>query len=917
METELHSIDQSLPIPFAILNKSGQEQWRTSHFSEWADDRHLDASLIEDWAKEAWDHIYNKIERYGLHTIDRSFRPKDKKRDLPCCVTMKKMNAQGDICVEIIDDSRAVQKDLTLQSFAQIIEENNRLLARQKRQLQEVLDCMTHGLFCIDEELKVREPISPSCESRIFGAQILGMNAVDVLYSGLPADELAMVKSAFVATFGEDDIQWELSASDLPNELRIQGTPDSSPLILRVSHTPIWDQSGSLRRVMVLCEDVTREKSLEDGLREERRLKSYQMRILEKMLELDSATIEALLKRTAVLAHGQAFPAIRFASGDLKRDLHTLKGVLRAYGWTEASSAIHITEETLDQLDAAGPTLCDAGWVSLMKPLKEFHTLCAEIALRLFGIEDPAARDQGIDLLKTLADIDESLQGQTKKITADIPLQAEHSSHGALISRLRAQMNSLGLTHRDKLKGINLDALASVNEKGNEHGQAMQELSHLLKGGLSIIRNFLNLVPASNPAEHEKKLETLSSLAGNIRLMISDKIARKTPSHARELERSLHDVSILTQELRLPLLSNRLSHIEAYLDSPNAYQLVDEALDKAQEILSFYLLFLKGLGTESEQSHGIVQTLARFDSPEDVNAQLTEWAQSGSKSAQALLSSRPDALRINSFLLAADLTALSSLSPQTKSSAQSVVPMTPVVSASLEDVLLELERQSEPSAASSAPFWEIAPKLIEKLEQRPFGNLRSRLAQIAVDTSESVDKEVRFECVGSEILFSRKTLEKVYEALVHLMRNAIDHGIESAEERTRAGKDPRGKVRVTASYSDHGMSVVTIEDDGKGIDTQRLTHLAWTKGIINEQQKKNLSAQHALELIFHVGLTTSSNVTDISGRGVGMDAVKSSIASIGGDIEIESVRGKGTTFRIVLPLPEQVAINDHSWRKSG
>lgn len=174
-----------------------------------------------------------------------------------------------------------------------------------------------------------------------------------------------------------------------------------------------------------------------------------------------------------------------------------------------------------------------------------------------------------------------------------------------------------------------------------------------------------------------------------------------------------------------------------------------------------------------------------------------------------------------------------------------------------------------------------------------------KMNRIVRDTSSILNKEVRFTTSGDETEVDKTVFEKIGDPLVHLIRNAVDHGLESGEDRQTAGKNIEGTVHLRA-FHQGGKLVMEIEDDGRGIDGEKLRQIAVQKGLISPDKK--FSEGEARELIFLPGFSSKKDVTDVSGRGVGMDVVKTNLQELGGTITILSEVGKGTTFRIELPL---------------
>ena len=179
------------------------------------------------------------------------------------------------------------------------------------------------------------------------------------------------------------------------------------------------------------------------------------------------------------------------------------------------------------------------------------------------------------------------------------------------------------------------------------------------------------------------------------------------------------------------------------------------------------------------------------------------------------------------------------------------------------------------------------------------GGLFRKMTRLVRDTAASIGKKVQLEFSGEDTELDRQLVDKMGDPLIHMIRNAVDHGIESPHERVAAGKPAVGTVRLSASH-EHGGVVLRIADDGRGIDGARLEAKAQEKGLIPATAR--LTPAEQLELMFLPGLSTASSVTDLSGRGVGMDVVRRHIESLRGTIDIASTPGQGTTFSIRLPL---------------
>ncbi len=190
---------------------------------------------------------------------------------------------------------------------------------------------------------------------------------------------------------------------------------------------------------------------------------------------------------------------------------------------------------------------------------------------------------------------------------------------------------------------------------------------------------------------------------------------------------------------------------------------------------------------------------------------------------------------------------------------------------------------------------------IMQTRMRPVGTIFNRFTRVVRDLAHKLGKEISLDIIGSDVELDKNIIEAIADPMTHLVRNSIDHGIEMPHIRQGAGKNPVGKVTIGA-FHQAGQVNIQIEDDGKGMDPQILRKVAIAKGILTEKQASLLSDRDAFNLIFEPGFSTAEKVTEISGRGVGMDVVRTSLKRLGGLIDIKSIIGHGTTITIKLPL---------------
>lgn len=191
--------------------------------------------------------------------------------------------------------------------------------------------------------------------------------------------------------------------------------------------------------------------------------------------------------------------------------------------------------------------------------------------------------------------------------------------------------------------------------------------------------------------------------------------------------------------------------------------------------------------------------------------------------------------------------------------------------------------------------------IILHMRMVPVETVFNRFPRMIRQLSKELNKQLELEIIGAETELDRTVIDEIGDPIVHLLRNAVDHGIESPEERVAKGKSPTGKITLRAYHSGNHV-FIEIEDNGSGINKEKVVEKAISKGMITSQDAKLLTEQEAYELILSPGFSTAEKISDISGRGVGLDVVKATIESLGGSITIESEEGVGSKFSIQLPL---------------
>lgn len=181
----------------------------------------------------------------------------------------------------------------------------------------------------------------------------------------------------------------------------------------------------------------------------------------------------------------------------------------------------------------------------------------------------------------------------------------------------------------------------------------------------------------------------------------------------------------------------------------------------------------------------------------------------------------------------------------------------------------------------------------------PIGQLFRRMSRLVRDLARKSGKQAELDLFGEDVELDRSIVEEIADPLVHMLRNSMDHGLEGPEERVAAGKPPVGRVRLSA-WHQAGQIVIEIRDDGRGLNRERILEKARNRGLIGVDEA--LSDSEVWQLIFHPGFSTAEKVTDVSGRGVGMDVVRRHVEKLRGRVEIDTTPGAGTVFLVKVPL---------------
>lgn len=348
-----------------------------------------------------------------------------------------------------------------------------------------------------------------------------------------------------------------------------------------------------------------------------------------------------------------------------------------------------------------------------------------------------------------------------------------------------------------------------------------------------------------------------------------------------------------------------------------------EALENGEFEKNFKLFFLTQNTSEKlSEIIGSISEIQKVDVKDMIPADSS--ASSVNESAPAPEVQQPTQEQTQAATAAAVQDSTAAVAAATSNAVSKVVPQTIRVSSTRMDGLMNLvgelviNRTRIVQISSDLKDVELTSsvgllskitgdiqEIVMKLRMVPIEQVFNRFPRLVRDISKNLHKDINLVITGKDTEIDRVVIDEIGDPLVHLIRNSLDHGLETPEERIAAGKSAKGTLELSA-FNEGDNILIKVRDDGRGIDPEKVKATAIKKGIITEETAKNLNDKDAIELIFAPGFSTAAVATDISGRGVGMDVVKSKVAQLGGHVAITSKIGEGST--IVISLPSSMAI---------
>ena len=548
------------------------------------------------------------------------------------------------------------------------------------------------------------------------------------------------------------------------------------------------------------------------------------------------------------------------------RAMHTIKGTSGVFGYDDIVSFTHVAESVLDQVRAGEITITSDLVALLLESMDHTKTLISlAINEQEKGSDELNIESKLLVRLNAYLGIDEPQQESTEPES-----QSSNESQNSTSSENVIESPYWHISVR-----FDKDVL--------EHGMdPISFFSYLRNMGdivhMSTLYNNLPLDDSFNPESNYLGFE----------------VVYDSDADREKIEQTFEFVKEMCQ---LKILSPHAS-IEEYQEFINALPedntMIVELLYKSKAINEQEQAFLLDEGGTS-----VKETLAVEESlPESAPTALTESpveksdSQNTALEREAVKQTQAQSFSKAQRVLRVDAEKLDSLI--------NLVGELVIAGATTNLVATQLgdEQLLESMSGISRLVEEIRDNALN-LRMVQVGETFNRFKRVVRDVSKELGKDIKLTINGAETELDKTVVEKIADPLMHLVRNAMDHGIESAEERQKKGKNTQGNLELNA-YHDSGYIVIEVKDDGKGLDKEKILSKALEKSLITENQV--MTDQEIYGLVFSAGFSTAEKVTNLSGRGVGMDVVNKNIEALRGTVEIDSAPGKGSTVSIRLPL---------------
>ncbi len=894
---------------------------------------------------------------------------------------------------------------------------------KSEKEVAGLMNNMRQSVFCIGREKQVIAPVSFYSEV-LFDQKIIDKSIYDVLYKDMDRTKEAFggLEMALSVIFGADDLQFELLKDQLPTRLIINskgnGLENGKNKVLKIGNNPIFDEEGTLVKLMYVVEDVSDVEALEQKMREQKEEVSKKAGVIQELAGNKKEDLQSFFDDSYELLQFSIDELKKFRSDQLEgssgqksidiifRNCHTLKGNSRIFGLSFISKKSHEVEgilEAFQMKDDSNDFVAES-----LKALYDLRGQVSEyfmVARDLFGVEsqdeirfkneihelmldfeywiaqiyfqskDTGYEPEGIkDLWKKLIEVDEDireqilsslvrvlhgLKGLSRALNLKSLSESIHQLEGVIyevsLSEFKKDESSkerldfaynevISLARNLYLKSVDFKPLLLAYDQWSELISEFIQIAHLFYNGKaeeqkniinkiylfntrasnlkfhfspSVIRSVYDFFGENSDSEKNKVKRAFHSIWLYLKWVVQIDIEKSVDSLLREVFISYFDKD--KDSSKRSEIIKKIRLVSETHHEPLLCNIFEKLHSQEKFTMEDFLLVLEKLEASEDEAFEGREMLERLTPKKDSKSSLGELFL-GLKNLFSienfdLITSNnqiqgesvdtlkeiidPKHLNIFPYLQSLDfMRVLRSYVYLEEDSEQGRKPNTvDVLMENFEGLKAHLKARWDDG---EVPKWDEMDNLLKHLEELPVKYSLRKLGSMATEMGKGLGKKVKFVMKGDQASLPKEKLTVLKDGIIHLVRNSIDHGIEIPEVRKKLGKDVIGTLEIRLTKEESGDLYLNVADDGGGINFDRVVSKAIEQGIIKSSAKNRLSYEEKVDLIFEPRLSTKDKLTDISGRGIGMDVVKKNIKSLGGSLEVVTELNKGTSFIIRL-----------------
>ncbi|MBF0297425.1 MAG: Hpt domain-containing protein [Oligoflexia bacterium] len=834
----------------------------------------------------------------------------------------------------------------------------------EMRKVSNLLNNMKQAVFTVDRTYKVISPVSDYAKNifsidivdkNIFDFLFAKIDKKSTTFSDL--------QTAMTVVYDNNSMQWMLMEDNLVSKVVYQAQPNQEERLLNISYNPLINENDLVESIMFVVDDITEITKLEQKIEKEKCENNKRMNILQEISARNSEELKSffnsiftMLEKNRDLIHHLG--AQKEYIHEIFRNLHTIKGNSRMLALSLLAEKAHLAENVAADLRKSlnDPREVSNEIIQKMQQLNDELTYLAQdysnYAERLFKIENEYKTKNIINLHRRYLSVENVLSNSEKNLSQlssaleeDIAklndqeitelfttfcLQIKSADIDAAINsyyQIGTRLKSIYLNSSffrpytynlerwskifNEIFAISLHYLnwrsTIENQQENQHDpNAVNSTADLQ----SIVKHVLLYAKENEFALIEFYLQSIYlELEGKFSLDRLNALFENIWSYLALIS-SFDSIILLTKESRSKLLNNLNSN--ASIDG-NEFSIrkniciivsVLKALDNSGRE-EFFETYRKICGHKNK-GQAYSDFISSANNTFDIS-KFYSWLISYDFSNQSL----SIAEKLNSFTFAVPsltnyryqyvidlIHLLTMLSGDEISLGHCPTKKIEVLDnnlCKLRDFIISKVKETR-----DAEGLLYLKKLSEKLEDVSLKQSFLSFFQMTRDISARLGKNIDLKIVGADISVDREKLTKINDSLIHLVRNALDHGIERPEERLSLGKSEEGHIKITLLELENNTIQIDLSDDGRGLDAEKIKQKAIEKGIVNQDNLFHYSEKQLYNIIFLPGFSTKDNVDELSGRGVGMNIVKKNIEMMGGELTIQSQAGQGTTFSILI-----------------